>query len=333
MPTIRPRRSAALFAAGLGTLLSAGLVAPAHAAGAPAEGIYQLGGTSVFAGQTVTLNQLSLSGNDDDSVQNRQVDWGDGTQMAMGDDVSLTHEYLTAGSYQVKVAITDLDGDSAGTFTGGNTVTVAKVAGTYKLMLGAVWSGPDGTQPTGLTLSGVPAAADTVKIGWGDGTTSEVARTTTRVVHTYTGSGTRKVTLTLADENGDSSALAVGSVAVKADTANPYMTVTKPSKSSKASSWRTIRGTVGDKASGLHLAAVGLAQVRGKTEYYYNGKKWVKGDAENAKGFVVRSGSNGNWSFKPVVAPTKGYLIVWYAAVDKVGNVYSPSAKLVKLTS
>ncbi|GAA4594844.1 hypothetical protein BJY16_001460 [Actinoplanes octamycinicus] len=332
MRTTRPGRPATLLAAGLGTLLSAGLAAPAHAAGAPAEGVYQLGASSVFAGQAVTLTQLSLTGDEDDSVQNRQVDWGDGTQEPMGDAVSLAHRYATPGSYPVKVAITDLDGDSAGTVTDGDTVTVAAVGGTYKLLVGTVWSGPEGTQATALALSGVPAAADTVKIGWGDGSVSEVPRTTTRVVHTYPKAGTQQVTVTLADENGDSAARAVGSVAVKSDLTRPYMTVTTPAKKSKASSWRTVRGTVGDKASGLHLAAVGLAQVHGRTEYYYNGKKWVKGPAENAKAFIVRAGSNGTWSFKPVVAPAKGSLIVWYAAIDKVGNVYAPVGKRVSLT-
>ncbi|BCJ43497.1 hypothetical protein GCM10010168_41930 [Actinoplanes ianthinogenes] len=321
-----------LLAAGLGTLLSAGLAVPAHAAGAPAEGVYRLGATSLFAGQSVTLDQVSLTGNEDGSVQDRQVDWGDGTQGSLTDG-SLAHRYATPGTYRVQVAITDLDGDSAGTLTGGDTVTVAAVGGTYKLLAGAVWTGPDGTQRTALSLSGVPAAADTVKIGWGDGSVSEVAPSTTRVEHTYPKAGTRTVTVTLADENGDSSARTVGTVAVKSDLVRPYMTVTTPSKKSRASSWRTVRGTVGDKASGLHLAAVGLAQVRGGTEYYYNGKKWVKGPAENAEGFIVRAGSNGTWSFKPVVAPTKGYLIVWYAAVDNVGNAYAPKGKLVKLTS
>ncbi|WIM96451.1 PKD domain-containing protein [Actinoplanes oblitus] len=333
MRTTRSRRSAALSAVGLGALLSAGLAAPAHASGAPAEGVYRLGASSVFAGQSVTLTQLSLTGNEDASVQDRQVDWGDGTQGTMADGTSLAHRYATAGTYRVRVAITDTDGDSAGTFSGGDTVVVGAVAGTYRLLTGTVWSGPEGAQETGLALSGVPAAADTVKIGWGDGTVSEVNRTTTRVMHEYAQAGTRKVTVTLADENGDSAALAVGSVAVKSDLTRPFMTITTPSKKSKASSWRTIRGTAGDKGSGLYRAAIGLAQVRGKTEYYYNGKKWVKGDAEKAAGFLVRPAANGTWSFKPVVAPTKGYLIVWYAAVDQVWNAYTPKGKLVKLSS
>ncbi|GIF11410.1 PKD domain-containing protein [Actinoplanes teichomyceticus] len=334
MLAIRSRRPAAVVAAGLTGLLAAGLAAqPAQAAGDPAQGAYQLAATSVLAGQRVTLTQLSLTGNEDGSVQNRQVDWGDGTVDPMGDGTALDHRYATPGAYRVRVAITDLDGDSAGTFPGSDTVTVAKVSGTYRVLVPAVWRGPDGTQPTALSLSGVPAAADTVKIGWGDGTVSEVARTTTRVVHTYQAAGTRKVTVTLADENGDSSPLAVGSVVVRSDTAQPYVTITTPSKPSRASSWRTIRGTAGDKASGLDLAVIGLAQVRGTTEYYYDGKKWVKGDARNAKAFAVRSGSNGKWSFKPAVAPTKGYLIVWTAAGDRVGNIYAPDGKVVKLTS
>ncbi|GAA2679642.1 PKD domain-containing protein [Actinoplanes palleronii] len=334
MLATRPRRYSALFASGLGALLSAGLaVHPAQAAGAAAQGVYQLGATSVFAGQSVTLNQLSLSGNEDDSVQNRQVDWGDGTSVTMGDGTSLKHQYAAAGAYRVQVAITDTDGDSTGTFSGVDTVTVAKVGGTYKILAPSVWSGPAGTQLSGLTLSGVPATVATVKIGWGDGSTSEVARTGLRAVHTYSGSGTRTVTVTLADTNGDSSPLAVGTIAVKSDTVRPFVTITTPAKSSKASSWRTLHGTAGDKASGLDIALIGLGQVRGKTQYYFNGKKWVKGSVQKAEPIVVRAGSSGTWSFKPAAAPTKGTLVIWTGARDKVGNTYLPDGKKVTLKS
>ncbi|BCJ43496.1 hypothetical protein GCM10010168_41940 [Actinoplanes ianthinogenes] len=332
MPLTQPRRLSTVLAAGLGAVLSAGLLAqPAQAAGTPAQGTYQLNYSSVYAGQTVTLRQLSLTDNEDDRLLLRKVTWGDGsTGLIYDGEVTAQHEYADAGSYPVSVELMDLDGTTAGTITGTSTVTVAKVTGSYRLSAGTTWRGPSATLPVSLSLAGVPADATQVRIGWDDGQESTVARTTRSVSHRFAYSGAHRVTVSLVNGAGVSAPLSVGTVNVKLDYTSPTVKITTPAKSNRAASWKTIRGTAADKGAGASQVAIVVGQVRGGKTYYFNGKKWVRGSINKSK---VRYATvkNGKWSVK-IATPKKGYLIIGYAAVDKVGNSSVGKSKQVKLT-
>ncbi|GIF11409.1 PKD domain-containing protein [Actinoplanes teichomyceticus] len=332
MPLTQPRRLSTLLAAGLGAVLSAGLLAqPAQAADAPAQGAYQLNFTNVYAGQAVTIKRVSLTGNEDDRLLGQLVNWGDGSSSYLSaTEASRQHNYASPGSYQVSVQLNDLDGNATGTFTGASRVTVAKVAGTYRLSTRTTWRGPSGTLPVSVSLAGVPANVSRVRIGWDDGTQSLVTRTTRTVAHKFAYSGAHKVTVQLFNSAGLSAPLTVGTVNVKLDYTNPTIKITTPSKSNRGTSWKTIRGTSADSGAGARQVAIVVGQVRGSTQYYFNGKKWVKGSVSKSK---VRYATvkGGKWSVK-IATPKKGYLIIGYAAVDKVGNSSYGKSKQVKLT-
>ncbi|WP_157441377.1 hypothetical protein [Actinoplanes awajinensis] len=332
MRLTQPRRLSTVLAAGLGAALSAGLIAqPAHAAGAPAQGSYRLNFTSIYTGQSVTVTQTSLTDNEDDRLLSKIVSWGDGTTSYLSaNELTAGHNYPSAGAYQVSVALNDLDGDTVGTFAGASKVTVAKVTGTYKLSTRSTWSGPSGTLPVSVSLAGVPAGATKVRIGWDDGKYSVVARGTKSVSHRFAYSGTHRVTAELFNSAGYSSPLALGTVNVKLDYTNPTVKVTNPAKANRVASWKTIRGTAADKGAGAYRVAIVVGQVRGTTQYYFNGKKWVKGSVNKSK-LLYATVKAGKWSVK-IATPKKGYLIIGYAAVDKVGNASYGKSKQVKLT-
>ncbi|WIM96450.1 hypothetical protein ACTOB_008652 [Actinoplanes oblitus] len=334
MPFTQPRRLSAVLAAGLGVVLSAGvLVQPAQAAGTPAQGTYQLNYTSLYSGQSVTITEKSLTGNEDNSLQYRLVDWGENSgavTFLQPGETSAKHTYTELGSHRVTVALTDRDGNTSGNFVGGNTVTVTKVTGSYKLSAGTTWRGPSTTLPVSLSLAGVPSNVNQVRVGWDDGTVSSVSRTTRGVAHRFAYSGAHKVTVSLVNGAGQSAPLTVGTVNVKLDYTNPTIKITTPAKSNRGTSWKTIRGTAADAGAGASRVAIVVGQVRGTTTYYFNGTKWVRGSIDKSK---VRYGTvkNGKWSVK-IATPKKGYLIIGYVAVDKVGNSSYAKSKQVKLT-
>ncbi|MEV6341954.1 hypothetical protein [Actinoplanes sp. NPDC051851] len=139
-------------AAALGAVLAAGPIAvldapPAYASGTPAAGVYRLTGTSRLPGQAITLTELSLTGNADDSLQNRQIHWGDGASESLGDGSRATHRYRVPGAYRVTIWLTDMDGDSMGTFPAGDTVTVLRVRKRPGTRVGCPAATPSGARP------------------------------------------------------------------------------------------------------------------------------------------------------------------------------------------
>jgi hypothetical protein len=334
MPLNQPRRLATVLATGLGVVLSAGLaVHPAQAAGVAPTASYALNYSSIFAGQAVTLTESALADEDTDvSLIVRTISWGDGeTSYLLGAESSESHKYATAGNYSVSVEVSDALNETAGSFAGGSAVNVGAVTGSYKLNTTSVWQGIGVTQPVTLSLAGVPSNVTQVKVNWGDFSESKVARNSKPLTHRYPWTGSQAVTVQLINGAGESIERSVGTVNVKADYAAPSVKLKVPAKSNRVASWKSVTGTASDKGAGAYQVAVVLLQLRGKTSYYYNGKKWIKGKVAKAKPIFINVSSKGVWSLK-VNGLKKGTLVVAYAGVDKVGNGSVGKAKVVKLT-
>jgi hypothetical protein len=341
----RPRGLAAMLtlALGAGTVAGAGLLGSPAWADGTLTGTYTLDSTSIWTGQKVTLTQTALEDSTPESVAERTVDWGDGTEETLAADaVKATHQYPVIGSYQVAVKLTDTDaGTGTATITNGTApVTVATAAGTYKLNVASNWTWEGGGATAKLLLSGVPANATRVWVDWGDGKTSLLGRTNTSTTHYYeVGSHTAKVTLENAQ--GKTTAKSTGTYAAKVDTWKPATSTLKvPSKPSKASSWKTVQGTAKDNQIGMDSVGVQLWKWTSTKDYYYNfsTKKWVKytpGKTKIPNTAVSWRGvdSKGVWKVG-VAGLSKGYhLEVDYVALDRAGNANGWKYKVQKLTS
>ncbi len=81
------------------------------AASAP-QGSYDFSSHYLWVDQTVTMTQTSISDDDTPAAEMLQiVNWGDGTaQTAPGTTTRFTHVYRTAGTYAVRVTVTDGEG-------------------------------------------------------------------------------------------------------------------------------------------------------------------------------------------------------------------------------
>lgn len=332
MPLTPPRRWAIGCAAGLGVVLSAGVaVAPAQALDVPATATYALDRGSIFAGQSVKLTRLSVTGNDDDGLLFSSIDWGDGSDSSLyGAESVASHVYTKVGTFRVAVEVTDLDGAGKGVVAGVDTVRVDRVAGTYRLSSSSVWRGWRGTQPITLSLADVPTQVTAVRVGWGDGTRSVIARNSVPFTHQFAYAGLHTVAVSLIDGAGESSPLAVGAVRVSSDYAAPSVRIVTPARANRASSWGYVRGTIADSGSGASVVTVVIVELRGKKTYYYNGAKWIKAAYNRAR--PIRAAiSRGAWSVR-VKGLKRGTLVVSYTGADRVDNVSDRKTKIVKIT-
>lgn len=326
------RRWAAVCAAGLGTVLSAGVaVSPAYAFETPATATYVLDHGIIFTGQTVNLVRQSVTGNDDDGMLSSTVDWGDGSASSLyGAESVASHTYDTPGSFRIAVTVDDLDGPGRGMIAGTDTVRVDRVAGTYRLSAASTWRGWKGTQPVSLSLADVPADVTGIRVAWGDGTQGVIARGASRVTHEFAYAGDHTVSVRLVTSVGESSPLVVGGVRVRSDYAAPTVRLTVPAKANRAASWATVRGVIADGGAGPSTVTVVVVEQRGKKTYYYSGQKWIKAAYGRAKPIRVAS-NRGAWSLR-VKGLTKGTLVVAYNGVDLVGNTSDRKTKIVRIT-
>jgi hypothetical protein len=344
MDSGRPRGLAALLtlALGAGTVAGAGLLGSPAWADGTLTGTYRLDSTSIWTGQQVTLTQTALEDSTPETPVQRVVTWGDGSVQTLdADAVKATHKYAANGSYQVSVALKDADtAEVPGTISNAtSTVVVATAGGTYKFTPTWNWTWAGGGYNAKYELSGVPANATRVWVNWGDGETSLLSRSTT-TTHHYYAFGKYTATVTLENAQGKTVPKAAGWYSTVADESSPTATLTVPSSPSKASSWKTIKGTAKDAQTGMDAVGVQLWKWTSSADYYYNfsTKKWVKytpgsTTIPNAAITWRTVDSAGVWKVD-VAGLSKGYYLeVDYVAVDRAGNDSGLKYRVQKLTS
>ena len=174
------------------------------------------GAASVNEGSAYTLS-LSSSDPGSDTIASWTIDWGDSTQIVVGNPASVSHTYADgSASYTISATATDEDG----TYAAGNTVavTVANVAPT--LAISGASSVAEGSTYT-LNLSKSDPGADTISqwtINWGD-SVQVVSGSPASVTHVYAdGSASYTISATATDEDGtyaagDTVAVTVNNVA------------------------------------------------------------------------------------------------------------------------
>lgn len=212
------------------------------------------------------------------------------------------------------------------------------VLGTFRLTPAKLFLGPQvDTAATTLSFANVPSTVTSLKVQWDDleESTVPVRAGAGRVSHKYKYTGTFAVTVTTADETGESTPRRVGLVSIKLDYANPGATLTKPkaSQRTKVAAWRTIKGKASDAGSGVLLVVTAVFAQRNGKWYYYKGTTWKKGSpykqsTVNKAYRYVKVGKGGAWSLK-LKKLKKGKLVVLYYAIDKVGN-HPYQAKIVQ---
>jgi hypothetical protein len=258
-------------------------------------GSFRINYTSVWAGQQITIGQGPTEFSDPVDAQDtlkRVVSWGDGTSTVLSPTTyAAAKAYSRAGNFQVTVTVTDPAGNVSA--IPARTVAVTVPAGKVGLSRTSVYQG-------GLfrvNVSKVPAGATKYRIDWSDGWTSYHNATTKsvpgrllyqyrwdatqkRYVQVGTGrlSGVRAIKVSWGNAKGYSAYQTVGRINVVKDSWRPSLTIKKPSSPSRASSWKTITGTVSDKGSGLRHIGVTAFRVTstGKTYCLTPARKWKR---------------------------------------------------------
>lgn len=277
----------------------------------------------------VTINQVELS--DDVTPTNsivRTVNWGDGTSAAgwtpnhsYAVDLQAYHPSVTlkdaAGNEQVVQLGTVVVGDHTAP-TGSFGVTGSGWAEWTRVELTetAVWDNFTGVENLTRTVA------------WGDDTTSTWTGGSAPT-HVYADEGTYTPVVTLTDEAGNAqSATVTSTVVVTEDSDRPTVKLTKPrTQRTWVRKWVTLRGKVGDAATGVKVVKLRLVEKRGATWYAYRGttRRWVRGGATQAAAVRrttlanVRPTATNTWSYK-VNGLRKGRFVVQVKAVDNVKN-------------
>ena len=165
------------------------------------------GAASVDEGSPYTLTLGAVTDPGDDTVAQYVVDWGDGATSTTTSGGDVTHSYANGpASYDISVDLVDEDGThvSAGSFS----VTVNNVAPT----VGAIAAPTDQVQVNTLVEASAtffdPGQEDTHTAvwDWGDATTTPGTLDGANVTgtHAYSAPGVYTVTVTVADNHGDS---------------------------------------------------------------------------------------------------------------------------------
>ena len=248
-------------------------------------GTFKLNAGAFWTGQKLVLTQTAADygdkgPGDTDATLRRKVSWGDGyTSTLAPGATSIAKQYSKAGTFKVTVTITDRAGNAFTTPAKSVKVTVpGKAALTKK----TVYQGVD----FGVKVTGVPAGTKSIGINWGDGYQigykPKNGTITSYILYKKGTSqklaGNFPIKIAFYNKLGASSYRTVGTVKVLKDSWKPVMTVTKPAKSNKVSSWKTVRGTVTDKGSGTPYVwvTVGRFTLSGSSYCLTPAKKWKK---------------------------------------------------------
>jgi hypothetical protein len=312
-------------------------------------GSFRLNYTSVWAGQVITVGQNATEFSDPvdapDTLK-RVISWGDGTSTELGATTfTATKAYTRAGNFQVTVTVTDPAGNKS-------EIPARPVA--VSLPAGKITTPKYAYQgaPFTVKVTKVPAGASTLRIDWTDGTTSthkaRVGSISGAYIHYYwkwdaakkrwvrNGSariaGNRVLKVSWGSYKGYSVYQPGATINILRDGWKPSLKITKPSSTSKASSWKTIRGTVADKGSGLRHVGVTVFRVTstGKTYCLTAQKKWKRYTSDAtankycyATGYKVKV-VKGKWSLKLPTGIAKNQFIAVEAwAYDHADNFRS----------
>jgi PKD repeat protein len=275
-------------------------VAPMAEAGGPYAG--QVGSPTTLAGTAVDpglVDQVGLS---------YHWDFGDGTQ---GNGPLVSHSYQQAGSYEVKLTVTDKDGAQ-----GTDTATVQVREGNQPPA--AILSGPtSGLVGETLSFSGAGSADDDgrriVRYVWdfGDRTTGSGVD----VTHVYNVVGSYQVTLTVTDDGGLS------------DSATQIVQVDEPNLPPAAFISSPASGLVGET---LSFSGGGSSDSDGSIVSY----AWDFGDWTTASGITVTHSYSATGSYTVTLTVTDNGELTGKAMhvvqIDQPAQFNPPSAAVIQ---
>lgn len=309
-------------------------------------GSFRLNHTAVWNGQQITLGQSATEFGDPvdaPATLKRVVSWGDGTTTELGPNTfSATKAYARAGNFAVTVTVTDPTGNQSAIPS--RTVAVTVPAGRVSLGKKAVYQ----AALFPVTVTKVPAGATSMRIDWSDGSVS-THKAKTGTVHGYIHyqwkwdaatkrwvrvgtsriSGNRVIKIAWGNAKGYAANQNAGTINIVKDSWKPGLTISKPSPANRASSWRTIRGTVSDKGSGLRHVGVTMVRVTtgGKMYCLMPNRKWKQVRDENGiRQYCYRNGGvkvkavKGKWSLKVPAGVGKGQIWAEAWAYDWADN-------------
>ncbi|MBB2945974.1 hypothetical protein FB565_005732 [Actinoplanes lutulentus] len=307
------------------------------------SGTFKLNTTALWTGQWITLSQRATDFGDAvsaDSKITRRVNWGDGTAVTLGATAEAqTKQYTRAGRFTITETLTD---EAKNVFTIAKAVTVT-VPGTYKLSRTTVYQGVQFS----VNVSNVPVGTKNIVVNWGDGTVTGHAGKNGAIGYYFlknpkTGkrvSGNLPIKIAFQNTYGSSSYQLVGTMKVLSDTTKPVVKVNKPAKPSRASSWRTITGTVAETQSGVQnvYATVLWANSAGTTYCLTPDRKWKRYATDKqlmsycADKGVKLAVSKGKWSLKVPAGAGNGYLLAWAWTWDWAEN-YGEATRQATIT-
>lgn len=137
------------------------------------------------------------------------VDWGDGTkETPPTSSTTLTHTYATAGSYAIDMVLSGNNGTSAEQKGSITVVDPAVLALTATLPTSGVTGTP-------VTITGITVTNGTaLSVDWGDHTTDAADVSSTTLAHTYTGTGSYTIAMTLTGPAGSVPVAKSGSITI-----------------------------------------------------------------------------------------------------------------------
>ena len=159
--------------------------------------------TTGLVNLAVTANASGSTDTDATPIASYTFDFGDGSVLGPQAGATATHVYTRAGSYTVKVTVTDSSGLSS-TASGLVSVTDAAPIANLSASPGSV-KAPDSVtaKASGSTdTDGTPIASYT--FDFGDGTPVVGPQTSPTATHTYTTPGSFTITVTVRDTAGNS---------------------------------------------------------------------------------------------------------------------------------
>ncbi|MEU4562037.1 hypothetical protein AB0F72_26940 [Actinoplanes sp. NPDC023936] len=307
-------------------------------------GAFRLNTGALWIGQKVVFGQNPNEYGDNvdaDASITRKISWGDGTTTTLAAGAtSFTKQYTKAGRFNVTETLTDRSGNS---FTTAAKAVSVTVPGKYSLSKYTVYQGA----LFNVKLSSIPAGTTKMKLDWGDGWVQDLSgkNQTQRGLILYRKNTNSKISgkvtlkVQLFNKYGATSWINVGTTNVLKDSWKPKVTVTKPKKANRISSWKTVKGTVSDKGSGVRFVGVTVVRITTSGKYYCltPKKKWKRYTTEAqllkhcANGKNVAKVSKGKWSLKVPAGVTKGKIVVLPWVYDYANN-YKDTYREAKLT-